>query len=280
MYQILFPGERDLGFKIEYAPESGPMSFLRGKIGLFNGAGPTANENDNNKDLIGRIGVMFPFVEQNMELDGGASFYMGKVRNQEKYLFSVEGTPKAWKVDSTATNKFKYFDRNYFGFDAQYYADQLPGLGLLGGSSLRTEFISGDQPATKSSSGFYNPASGATGLDLGLYQRKFSGYYVNLVQNLGQMDQLVMKYDSFDPNTDVSGDDIGASGSNLNSADIQYTTLGVGLVHHFDGNVKLVVYYDMPANEKVNSAVSSGSLLPFKDDVKDNVLTVRMQYKF
>jgi len=275
MYQVLFPGERDLGMKIEYAPESGPLSFLRGKVGVFNGMGVTAVENDNNKDIIGRLGVTLPFYAQNMALDAGVSTYMGKVRNADKYLYTVEGAANKWTVDSTDVNKNTYFDRTYMGFDAQYYAD----LPVIGGLSFRTEFISGDQPSLKGSNTFYNP-SGLTGEATALYQRQFSGYYVNYIQNVGLMDQFVLKYDSFDPNTEVAGDDIGATGNNSGTADIQYNTLGLGWVHHMDGNVKLVVYYDMPANEKVNSAVTSASLLPFKEDVKDNVLTVRMQYKF
>src|SRR3989339_559997 len=75
MFQTLFPGERDLGIKLEYAPEMGSLSWLRAKVGVFNGTGISANENDNNKDIIGRLGVSLPFYEQNMALDGGVSFY-------------------------------------------------------------------------------------------------------------------------------------------------------------------------------------------------------------
>ncbi len=284
MYQVLFPGERDLGLKFDYAPDSGPMKFLRAKVGAFNGMGVTAVENDNNKDIIGRLGVALPFYDQNMALDAGVSMYMGKVRNGDKYQYAVEGTPKKWMVDSTSTNKNMYYDRNYMGFDAQFYAD----MPVIGGLSLRMEFISGDQPSLNGSNTFYiytTPATGVSPLTTGVYQRKFSGYYVNYVQNIGLMDQFVLKYDSFDPNTDVEGDDIGLTNANVRvdnftSADVQWTTLGFGWVHHMDGNVKLVIYYDMPTNENVSSTLLVGSLLPFKEDIKDNVLTVRMQYKF
>ncbi len=277
MFQTLFPGERDLGVKLEYAPDSGPLSFLRAKVGAFNGMGVTAAENDNNKDIIGRLGVSLPFYEQNMALDAGVSIYNGKVRNVDKYVYAVDGPAKKWTVDSTSTNKNVYHDRNYMGIDAEYYAD----MPIIGGMSLRTEFITGDQPSLKGSNTFYiAPAVTTDPTVTALYERKFTGYYVNYIQNIGMMDLFVLKYDTFDPNTEVAGDDIGAAGNNSGSADIMYNTLGVGWVHHLDGNVKLVVYYDMPANEKVNTVVTSGSLLPFKEDIKDNVLTVRMQYKF
>ncbi|MBM3326210.1 MAG: hypothetical protein FJY65_04395 [Calditrichaeota bacterium] len=279
MYQILFPGERDVGMKIEYAPEKGGLAFLRGKIGLFNGAGlpcanSAANENDNYKDVIGRIGVVLPMLGQNMELDAGLSVYSGKVRNQEKYLYTLDGSLKDWQVDSAASNKYKYFDRAYLGFDAQYYVDVLP----LGGMSVRGEFITGKQPSLSGSNTFYNPTSGIDPA-LGLYQREFAGYYLNYVQNIGLFDQFVLKYDIFDPNTGVAGNDIGKPGAQLTGTDIAYSTLGLGWVHYIDSNTKLVFYYDMTTNEKLNSA-ASGSLAKFKEDVKDNILTVRMQYKF
>ncbi len=274
MYQTLFPGERDIGVKFEYNPETGAFNFLRGKIGIFNGTGVTAQENDNNKDLIGRLGVVLPMVEQNMELDGGVSFYMGKVRNQGKYLYTLDN--KDWKLDSTSTNKFKYHDRTYIGLDGQYYAHLLP----IGGMSLRGEFITGKQPSMGESNSYYHPTDkDTTASKLALYQREFMGYYINFVQNVGLFDQFVLKYDVFDPNTGVKGDDIGRSGAHLTSADIAYQTLGVGWVHYLDSNLKLVLYYDMVTNEKVNGS-ATGSLATYKEDIKDNVFTVRMQYRF
>lgn len=274
MFQVLFPGERELGVKLDYASEKGALSFLNAKVGVFNGTGGSANENDNNKDIIGRIGVSLPFVEQNMALDGGVSFYSGKVRNLDKYTYTVDGSTPDWTVDSTSGKKFDYFDRSYFGFDAQYYAD----LPVIGGISLRTEFITGDQPSLAGSNTFYSTSG--SGLATALYQRKFSGYYVNYIQNIGLNDQFVLKYDSFDPNTDVEGSDIGKPGTHFTSADVCYSTIGLGLVHYLDANMKLVVYYDMITNEEIDAAGAGSGLSSFTEDLKDNVLTVRMQYKF
>lgn len=275
MYQTLFPNERDLGAKIEYSTDSGPLSFLKGKVGFFNGMGIPGsnaglNEIDNCKDLIGRVGVVLPMYEQNMELDGGVSFYNGSSKALSKQTYSVTGGD--WKVDSTATNKFKYFDRSYFGFDAQYYAD----FPVIGGLSLRGEYIGGKQPSTSGDNKFYNPAAGTTPA---LYQRNFSGYYLNYVQNVGKSDQLVLKLDNFDPNTDASAGDIGKAGKHFTNADIAYTTTGIGWVHYLDGNTKMTIYYDGVSNEKINDA-ATGSLAQFKHNVRDDVLTVRMQYKF
>ena len=60
----------------------------------------------------------------------------------------------------------------------------------------------------------------------------------------------------------------------LGAADLKYSTLGLGLVHYWDDNIKFVFYYDLVKNEKTTK------LAAFKDDLKDNVFTFRIQYKF
>lgn len=269
IFQTLFPGERDIGVQLSYAKETGPLSFLNAKVGVFNGTGIAASENDNNKDLIGRIGVQIPFYEQNMALDGGVSFYMGKVRNNSKFLYEIND--KKYIVDSTVTNQWVYHDRNYLGLDFQYYAD----LPVIGGFQFRGEYITGSQPSTKSSNAVYTGATANTAL----YNRNVNGYYVKLIQSIGKDHQFIFKYDLFDPNTDVEGNDVGVSGAGLTSGDLAYTTMGLGLIHHWDANIKFVLYYDMVTNETANSA-ATGDLAAFKEDVKDNVVTFRMQYRF
>jgi hypothetical protein len=272
LYQTIFPGERELGAKIELAPQSGILSMFNAKVGVFNGNNNNNNENDNNKDIIGRVGFQLPFNEENLEIDGGASFYSGKVTSGSRAIWKIDNGTKTWKHDSTAANNGSSFDRSYVGVDAQLYYD----LPVLGGFSLRGEYITGTQPGTAASSSYYVYAKGS---GTPLYSRKFSGYYVNYVQNIGLTEQIVVKYDHYTPNTDITSSNIGL-GNLTTTGDIAYTTLGVGAVHHFDGNVKLTLYYEMISNEKVNSATTNAALLPFKEDVKDNVFTVRMQYKF
>jgi hypothetical protein len=102
---------------------------------------------------------------------------------------------------------------------------------------------------------------------------------VILVQNIGNKVQGVVKYDVFDPNTQVAGADIGRPGTNLNAADVKFSTLGLGLIYHWDENVKLTAYYDMVKNETINSAAPA-SLGPYEKDLKDNIFTARVQVKF
>ncbi|MBI3765167.1 MAG: hypothetical protein HY277_01520 [Ignavibacteriales bacterium] len=271
--QTLFPGERDLGAQLEIAPETGPLSNFNLKAGVFNGVLVNANENDRNKDFIGRLGVSLPFEEQNVSIDVGISTYLGKVTNNSKYVYGIDESSaiKQYRVDSTATNVNGRYGRTYYGADLQLYADVLP----IGGSSLRGECIFGQQPGTTTSNSFYNVGSTVTPL----YVRNFIGWYAMYIQNLGLKNQFVVKYDVLDPNTDVDASNIGASGSNLTTGDIKYSTLGLGWIYHWDSNIKFTAYYDIVTNEKVNP-VATGALAPFIDDIKDNVFTLRMQYKF
>ncbi|MBS4028808.1 MAG: hypothetical protein KGZ58_09230 [Ignavibacteriales bacterium] len=271
MYQTLFPGERELGAKIELVSENKKWNWLNVKAGFFNGVLNTANENDSKKDFIGRVGVQIPFQEQNLEIDGGVSIYAGNVRNNSPEFFEMNTSTKKFTRDSSSANIGKYFERNYLGIDVQLYYD----APVIGGLSFRGEFISGKQPGTSSSNNFYNPGATVTPL----YKRTFYGYYINYIQNVGLSNQILLKYDVLDPNKNVDGNDIGASGSNLKISDIKYSTLGIGWIYHWDANVKFILYKDFVTNEKVNS-IATGSFIPFKNDVHDNVLTLRMQYKF
>jgi hypothetical protein len=271
LFQTLFPGERELGAKVEFGADEGLLSHVNFKGGFFNGTGPTANENDRTKDFIGRAGFQIPLQEENLAIDGGVSLYAGKVTNNSKFISSIDKNSKQFVVDSTATNLGGRHGRVYHGADIQIYYD----LPAFGGLSLRGEYIFGQQPGTATSNSIYVPGSTPTPL----YLRKFSGWYVNYVQNVGLSHQLILKYDVLDPNSDVKDVDIGTTGTNLSIADIKHSTLGIGWVYHWDGNIKFVVYYDIVANEEVNPA-ATGALARYTRDLRDNVLTLRVQYRF
>lgn len=262
----MLPGEEDLGAMLSYEPENGFLSFLNFKAGLFTGNGIKA-ETDNYKDIIGRLGYKFAFEEQNIALDGGFSFYLGNVRPDDgKKVIELKNNNV---VEKTGEKKA---ERTYFGADLQLYFP-LPFIDeMLGSSILRAEVITGKHPGTSSSSNYYTVGSGD------VYLREFLGYYISFVQNLDLKNQLVVKYDVYDPNTNVSGDDLGKSiaGTTIktNKADVIYSTLGFGLVHHWSPNVKFTLYYDMIKNE------TSKNLSGYDKDIKDNILTFRMQYSF
>ena len=72
----------------------------------------------------------------------------------------------------------------------------------------------------------------------------------------------------------------GLTGTNAKTgkADVAYSTLGLGYMYRMNNNVRLMVYYDMVSNEKVPTY--SASLKGFTKDLADNLVTVRLQYKF
>jgi hypothetical protein len=292
VFQTLFPGEREIGMQLGINPEKGFLSHFNFKGGFFNGVLNTANENDRSKDFIGRLGFTAPFQEQNLSIDGGLSAYMGKVTSNSRAIYSIDKSTKTFMTDSSIADSLGKIDRKYIGADLQIYYD-IP-VEWLGGFSLRGEFITGDQPGTAASGVFYNPGTKQEVKTLGdvktvdniqpLYKRKFQGWYVTYIQNFGLKNQFVLKYDVLDPNTGVKGKDIGATTTNiggrkLTATDVAFSTLGIGWIYHWDSNVKFVAYYDVVSNEKVNKS-STGSLNRYTKDLKDNVFTFRIQYKF
>jgi hypothetical protein len=272
VFQTLFPGERDLGAKLEINPTSdmGFLQHLNFKGGVFTGMRENLIENDNEQDLIGRLGFQAPFYDLNLSIDGGVSAYMGMVTARNDTLFrSGTGAVGQTAMIRSVGNLNQTVDRDYYGVDLQFYYD----LPVIGGTSLRGEYLWGGQPGVSGNSTFY-PGSAVP-----VYKREFMGWYAMLVQNIFSKNQLVVKYDVYDPNVDADASDIGVAGAGLTTGDVQFSTLGLGWLYHWDENVRLMAYYDMIANEEVNAAATS-SLVPFKEDLNDNVLTLRVQVKF
>jgi hypothetical protein len=284
IFQTLFPGERELGAKLFYAPQTGPLSMFRADVGIFNGSGPTTNEFDNFKDVIGHLALQLPIESAGMELDLGVSGYFGSVRNNTKYLYTM-GTlangQKGFVSDSATTNLSDGVERTYLGVDAQLYID-VPGIG---GAILRGEYITGKQPGTSGSPSTSQTVSPSSQISGSIYKRNISGWYLTYIQNVGSQEQLVLKYDVYNPNTDVAAADYlptntsGATG--LTASDIKFSTFGFGLIHHWDENVKFIFYYEIVKNDELVGVTSTSSaLFPYATDVKDNVFTFRVQYKF
>lgn len=165
----------------------------------------------------------------------------------------------------------EYTKRQYIGADGQLNIDWKPGMTVL-----RAEYIQGEQPASRSSSASPNSNQAITS---NLYNRNFNGAYFYFLQSIMQSPwQVIAKYDWYDPNTDVTGNEIGTTVVNglvkTNATDLKYTTIGLGLAYRWDANVKLTAYYDMVTNE------TSNKLSGYTKDLKDNSFTLRMQVKF
>lgn len=272
VYQSLFPGEREVGAKLTLLPpKTSRFYFFKIEGGLFNGSGPTAVEFDNYKDFIGHATLFKNVMNENVSLSGGVSYYNGGWRQNTKYVYKMAGS--GFVKDSTQIgNKVK---REYFGVDAQVSIANNP----LGITTLRGEYIQGQQPGT--STGSISPATQPTG---DVYIRKMQGAYFYFLQNILETpNQLVFKYDWYDPNTKVSGNQIGITGSNTSAADVKFTTIGLGWIYRWNSHIKITAYYDIVTNETSNAPAAiekNNTLKTWANDRKDNVFTLRLQYKF
>jgi hypothetical protein len=270
MSQILMRTERDLGAMVSFEPQNKSHRLYKLKIdaGLFNGQGLSGPlEYDSYKDFIGQVYWKQTEIAHNLLLSGGISFLEGGIKQPGKYRFVIKhsaGNAGVFLADSLHKPGSK-MPRRYSGINAQ-----LKWKNKWGATELRGEYWQGVQTGTRASS--ETPGTIAYGDNL--YVRKFSGGFITFVQSIvTPNNQLIVKYDWYDANRDVKGLEIGSPGSNLNQADITFRTFGLGVLHQFNENLKLLLFYDIVKNE-------STSLASYQSDVSDNVLTCRLQFRF
>ena len=271
MSQILMKTERDLGAMVSLDPrkKDSKIKFLKADIGVFNGPGlSSTTDYDNHKDIIGRVAVKPQSLSKKITLGAAVSVLYGGLTQNTKYTYTTTDIAglKNFIIDSAASNINRIAPRKYYGADAQ-----LKIKNNIGFTELRAEFITGKQTGSSVSS--ETPGALFTGTE-GYYTRKFNGAYFYFLQHLGSLKhQIGFKYDWYDPNTDTKKEDIGKSGNNINAANIKYSTFGFGYIYYLTSNAKLVLWYDIITNEKTQ-------LAGFTSDVKDNVFTCRLQFKF
>jgi hypothetical protein len=278
MSQILMKTERDLGMMATFTPQrkDHPLYFLKIDAGLFNGQGLTGpSDFDSHKDFIGRVSVK-PVVLNNrgVTLSGGVSMLYGGMEQFTPVIYTMHAGAngqQAFIKDSSDENVGAIAPRHYYGADVQL---RIPNGEGRGATAFRAEYIRGTQTATALESETPGIIPVVNDKPAPLYIRKFDGAYFYFLQNLGSdKHQVVLRYDWYDPNKAVHGKQIGAPGSNLTRADIRYDTYGGGYLYYMNDHVKLTLWYDVVINE-------STSLPGYTDDLKDNVLTCRLQFRF
>jgi hypothetical protein len=271
MSQTLMKSERDLGAMLTFEPrkKDHKLRFLKMDLGFFNGQGINATGDfDNTKDLMGRIALKPYPLGQKIILSSGVSFLHGGLLQNTKYKYNTveEAGLTKMRVDSTLTNVGEVSPRKYYGADLQLKFRNRKGF-----TELRGEYLAGTQTGTATNT--ETPVALVTAND-GFHIREFNGAYLYLLQHLFSVrHQLVIKYDWYDPNSKAKGMQIGAPGSNLSAANIKYSTLNLGYVNYITENVKLLLYYAIVKNEKTQ-------LAGFTKDIKDNVFTCRLQFRF
>lgn len=268
MSQTLMKTERDLGAMISFYPrrKDHPLRYFKLDLGVFNGQGLTGpNEYDSYKDLISRATLRSFPVTPKIDLSMGVSMLHGGLIQNTKYVYQTvsSGGHKDFVVDSAANNLYAKAPRIYYGTDMQLKLKHKWGT-----TELRGEYWWGTQTGTATDS-----ETPGLVLTAPYYIRKFNGAFFYFLQNIiNKKHQVGVKYDWYDPNTEVKGMEIGA-GNNMNQANIRYDTWSVGYNYFMDEHVKLFFWYDFVNNEKT-------SLANFASNLKSNVLTCRMQYRF
>lgn len=273
MSQILMPGERDLGVMFSFEPQKKTHKLYHLKLdaGFFNGQGQSGTTDfDSHKDFISRF-TLKPYKIGNSELGAGLSFLRGGWKNGTKYVYEsgISSGNKVFVVDSSESNLGRSAPRHYYGGDIQYKINH-----QWGATELRAEYWFGTQPGTSANTTNPGTLPTSNGLAVPTYVRHYNGAFFYFLQNIvNAKHQLVIKYDWYDPNIKVSKMDMGKAGTNLTSADIKFSTLGIGYIYYFNSQTKVTFYYDIVENEKTQ-------LPGYTNDIKDNVFTCRLQFRF
>ncbi|MBP7209893.1 MAG: hypothetical protein KBA02_01740 [Paludibacteraceae bacterium] len=275
----LFPNDQDLGAKLTFqGPKNTAWNRLKLDAGILVGNGiaweDKSKYGDMDKDFIAQISYRQDFDK--MSFGVGASVYYGNVY-VGNYIDALENVTQ-YKAYELVNKKYiavdkALFQRQYYGIDAQYEIKS-----ILGTTKIFGEFLIGTQPGlsgssvSSSGSGYMNGEatfSGSHDANAGdLYLRPFMGGYVYLVQNIvNSKHSITVKYDCYDPNYMLSGTEC------LNIGDIKYQTLGIGYMFTLSKYLRFMAYVDLIWNENT-------TLHDYTYNKRDNVLTVRVQYKF
>lgn len=270
MSQILMRTERDLGMMVSFEPRRSnhPLRKLKWDLGLFNGQGVVGErEFDSYKDIISRLSLKPYYLNKTVSLTGGLSLLHGGLANNSRYVFDIsqKAGVKYFQVDSSISNYGAKSPRKYYGVDFQ--TKYRHGWGA---TEIRAEYWWGKQTGYLETS--ETPAEYRGSMPF--YRRNFNGIFLIVLQNIiNKKNQIGVKYDFYDPNSDLKAHEINEPGLGHSYSDIKFKTLMFGFNKYFSDNLKMFIWYDIVRNE-------STGLNGYKGDVRDNVLTCRLQYTF
>lgn len=275
MSQTLMKTERDLGVTLTFSPrkKNAKLKKIQFDLGIYNGQGLSGpQEFDNSKDFVFRLSHKnYAFKKLPLNISGGLSALIGGLNHQLPTKYEMQKVNNLWVMaeNTSPKNINKIAPRKYYGADIQLSTQNENWK-----SEIRAEYITGLQSGTATSSstpGTY-PVD-KNNLKLPYYTRNFDGSYITFIQNLNSSkNQLILKYDWFDPNLKVKGEEINAI-NGFSGADVRFDTYGFGYLHHFNSHLKAVIYYDVIKNERTQ-------LINYQKDVADNILTIRTQFYF
>lgn len=252
--RAIYPGEREIGVKLEYNGSTLPVKFqLMAMNGNFTGT--QAKDVDSEKDIMARLVYSVKLPDAGIGIDFGGNTYMGSNKAKiNPYISNSNGTLDSCNVGHN-------LDKKWFGGEIQIFAD------VLGGMAIKGEYISGTNSTASTTVAPAINATNATKLAGANKLNSFSGYYIYLIKNIGPKNQLIAKYDFYDPNTKLSGDLAGTA--------VSCKTITLAWQHYLNDFIRITVNYEMPKFETNLSRPSN-----YKDVTYGNTLGVRIQAKF
>lgn len=262
VFRTLFPDVRDIGLMIALQPgKTSPLNFITLEAAIVGGNG-VKHDNDNKRDFTSHLSID-KNIGNSIQLGLGLSGLYGYVYQGTQNIYTMQG--KMFVLNSDINNQGKFANRKYFGIDAQVHITT-----ALGTTKLHSEYITGTQPGEKTSSKSPNLSKLPTN---DTYIRQFAGGYVMLVHDIRHIPlSAVVKYDWYDPNTSVKSNDIGIYGTDI--GDLGINTVGMGLLWRTTENFKIHIYTELIKNE------TSSNIAAYRDDLSDNLFTLRLQYRF
>lgn len=152
-------------------------------------------------------------------------------------------------------------DKTRLGLDGQVFYE----TPRFGGGSIKAEGYVGKNANADSITALTVTSATApvrtlrAGANIDHLATDFSGWYAMVVQNFGDQVQAAVRWDAFDPNTDIDHD--------------QFERLGLALHYFYDGFTRVTVSYDAPYTDRADTG---GGF----EDPPDNLWTVQFQHRF
>ncbi|MDD5150555.1 MAG: porin [Flavobacterium sp.] len=249
---VLYPGEKEVGAKLEANFETKYNLPLKLQLAVVNGnfgTGAIANQVkdiDSQKDIMTRATYSLKLPSSGLGIDFGGHGYFGHTTVLADDTFTDVNNV------AFAAKKGDLLKKQWLGAEMQIYYD------FLGGVSLKGEYISG------TISGSTNAAQANKDFAYNAV-KEFKGFYTQLIKNIGKSNQAVLKFDMFDPNKNISGNEVS------NKSDLKYSAWSFSWQYFFDENVKIVAGYSIPKHESTTNIADAG---------KKNTFTLRLQAKF
>lgn len=286
--QTFMPNERDIGAMLTFQPTAKQKMYgLKIDGGFFNGTGiavpgtstPAGSavgvtgvngftDFDKYKDFIGHI-TYYKTVKK-IKYGVGFSNYTGGFSYQNNKVYTSiknDSLGKVWTIADTTNKKYKngLAPRVYYGVEGYFSAKT-----KIGTTIIRGEYFWGTQTGRDVDT--RSPQSTPVITDA-MYVRSFNAGYVYFIQKiLNSKHDIVFKYEWYDPNTKVSASDLNGT-NGMKQGEIKYTCIGVGYNVAITEQVKFMLHYNMVHNEVTK-------IKGYSYDLKDNILTIRMQYRF